>query len=175
MDSKMTDRMWHILAVVVIVAAALWLGAPALPAAAQGGEQGGYYAHTGSASVGWRAQYFGNRKLGGSPVLERRDPAPSAQPAACPGGPLRLDAWPVGRTCAGGGWTAKVFVEGHGGDCRYTYSWESQVQGGPVAGPMTFELRSASRGIAIVGQAAVTSAGQTAVVGLRIRPPEDCR
>ena len=104
-------------------------------------------------------------------------PAPSAQPAAsaCPGGPLRLDAWPVGRTCTGGGWTAKVFVEGHGGDCRYTYSWESQVQGGPVAGPMTFELRSASRGIAIVGEAAVTSAGQTAVVGLRIRPPEDCR
>jgi len=111
---------------------------------------------------------------------QRVGPAPIAspvrsQPVVCSGGPLRLDAWPVERTCTGGGWTAKIFVEGHGGDCRYTYTWERQVQGGPMAGPLTFELRSASRGIAIVGEAAVTSAGQTAVVGLRIRPPVDCR
>ena len=102
-------------------------------------------------------------------------PTPALRPTPCAGGPLRLDAWPVGQTCTGGGWQATIFVEGHGGDCQYTYAWEGQVQGGPTANSMTFELKSASRGIAIVGKASVTSAGQTVDVGLRIPPPPDCR
>jgi len=99
---------------------------------------------------------------------------PTAQPIVCAGGPLRLDAWPVGkaRDRKGGGWTATIFVEGHGGDCQYTYAWERQVQGGPISGPMTFEVKSASRGTAIVGEASVTSAGQTVKVKLYVRPPE---
>jgi hypothetical protein len=36
---------------------------------------------------------------------------------------------------------------------------------------MTFEVESADRDIAIVGEASVTSAGQTVVVGLYIPPP----
>jgi hypothetical protein len=111
------------------------------------------------------------RQVGATPV----SPTPAFRSDACAGGPLRLDAWPVGRACiAGGGWAATVFVEGHGGDCWYTYAWERQVQGGPMSSSTTFELKSASRGTAIVGEASVTSAGQTVVVGLYI-PPLDCR
>jgi len=99
---------------------------------------------------------------------------PPVPPAACVGGPLQLDAWPVGKACDGGGWKATIFVEGRGGDCRYTYNWERQLQGGPTFGPMTFEVRSASRGIAIVGEASVISGGQTVVVGLHISPPKTC-
>ena len=105
-------------------------------------------------------------------------PAPTQvpQPTPCPGGPLRLDAWPVGTACpSGGGWTATVFVQGHGGDCRYTYAWEGKPQGSPTSSSMTFEVRSASRGIAIVGVSSVASAGQTARMGLYIQPPADCR
>jgi hypothetical protein len=100
---------------------------------------------------------------------------PSVPPVACAGGQLRLDAWPVEKVCTGGGWKATIFVEGHGGDCRYTYNWERQAQGGPTSGSMTLEVRSASRGTAIVGEASVISGGQTVVVGLHISPPKTCR
>ncbi len=100
---------------------------------------------------------------------------PPVPPTVCVGGPLQLDAWPVAKTCDGGSWQATIFVEGHGGDCRYTYNWERQVQGGPTSGSMTFEVKSASRGIAIVGEVSVISGGQTVVVGLHISPPKTCR
>ncbi len=96
-------------------------------------------------------------------------PAPSVSKAS---GPLRLDAWPVGSYCTGGGWVAKVFVEGFGGDGIYTYSWERHVQGGPTPNSMVFEVKSASRGIAIVGEVSVSSAGQTVKVGRHIPPPK---
>jgi len=108
-----------------------------------------------------------------APTPTPRPIAPVAQPEPCVGGPLKLDVWPVRKTC-GGGWTATIFVQGHGGDCMYTYAWERQVKGGPTPNSMTFELKSASRGIAIVGEASVTSAGQTVVVGLHVSPPS-CR
>jgi hypothetical protein len=98
-------------------------------------------------------------------------PPPAARPAACAGGPLRLDAWPVARACTAGGWVATIFVQGHGGDCRYTYAWEGQVQGGPTANSMTFEVKSAGWRTAIVGEAAVTSAGQTVEVELYVPHP----
>lgn len=94
-------------------------------------------------------------------------------PAACAGGPVRLDAWPVSTACTGGGWKATIFVQGFGGDCRYTYAWQGQTKGGPMPGSTTFDIMSASKGIAIVGEATVTSAGQTAKVKLYVRPP-DC-
>jgi hypothetical protein len=101
-------------------------------------------------------------------------PAAPVQPAAsCSGGPVRLDAWPVGTTCTEGGWKATIFVQGYGGDCQYTYAWQGQAQGGSTPGSTTFEVKSASRGIAIVGEATVASAGQTAKVKLHVHPP-DC-
>jgi len=42
-----------------------------------------------------------------------------------------------------------------------------------MPGSTTFDIMSASKGIAIVGEATVTSAGQTAKVKLYVRPP-DC-
>jgi hypothetical protein len=93
------------------------------------------------------------------------------RPAVCEGGPLRLDAWSVATTCTAGGWKATIFVEGHGGDCRYTYAWERRVQGGPTSRSMTFDVLSAGFGTAIVGKASVTSAGQTVEVGLYIPHP----
>jgi hypothetical protein len=91
-------------------------------------------------------------------------------PTVCAGGPLRLEAWPVESVCTAGGWRATIYVKGYGGDCQYTYAWEGQTKGGPTSGPMTFELRT-TRG-AMVGTASVTSAGQTAKVGLHIRAPK---
>jgi hypothetical protein len=98
---------------------------------------------------------------------------PTSGPVSCAGGPLRLDAWSVARTCdpQGGGWTATIFVQAYGGDCRYSYAWEGRPQGGPTTGSMTFEVRSASAGSAIVGYASVTSAGQTVRVPVYVRHP----
>jgi len=55
----------------------------------------------------------------------------------------------------------------------YTYTWERVIQGGPTNGSVTFEIRIAGYDQAIVGEASVTSAGEMAVVGLYI-PPPDC-
>ena len=96
-------------------------------------------------------------------------PTTPPPPTVCEGGPLRLDAWPIDRACTGTGWRATIFVKGYGGDCQYTYAWEREVKGGPTSGPMTFELRTT--GGPMVGEASVTSAGQTAKVKLFIHRP----
>jgi hypothetical protein len=66
---------------------------------------------------------------------------------------------------------AQIFVEGFGGDGLYTYTWEGQVKGGPTPNSMVFEVKSASSGIAIVGEVGVKSAGETAEVELFVRAP----
>jgi hypothetical protein len=90
---------------------------------------------------------------------------------SCTAGPLKLDAWPIARACTAGGWVATIFVQGHGGDCRYTYEWENQVKGGPTSNSMTFQVTSAGWNTAIVGEAAVNSGGQRAEVELYIPHP----
>jgi hypothetical protein len=97
-------------------------------------------------------------------------PVATPPPSVCAGGPLRLEAWPVERVRVREGWRATVFVKGYGGDCLYTYAWEGQVKGGPTPNAITFDLTNRNRG-AMVGQVSVTSAGQTAKVGLYIYPP----
>jgi hypothetical protein len=116
------------------------------------------------------------------PIAQAPDALPSPQPiqvpqpTPCLGGPVRLDAWPVSTACrSGAGWTATIFMQGHGGDCLYTYAWEGQPKAGPTSGSTTFEVKSASRGSAIVGTSSVTSAGQTVRMGLYIQPPADCQ
>jgi serine/threonine-protein kinase len=93
-------------------------------------------------------------------------------PAECEGGPLLLDAWPVGTACTSGGWEASIFVEGRGGDCRYTYAWEGEIQAGPMSGSTTFTVSSADRYAPIIGKASVTSAGRTVTRELFVSPPE---
>ena len=100
-------------------------------------------------------------------------PTPRPQQVVCTEGPLRLEAWSVGETCIpGGGWQANIFVNGIGGDCRYTYLWEGQLKGQSKPGSMTFYVNWASRGAAIVGTATVQSAGQTVTKGVYVSPPK---
>jgi hypothetical protein len=125
-----------------------------------------YFERTGRANVRlwWRQVGAAPR-----PVVT---PSPIPQPGTCKGGPLRLDVWPVNKVCTpGGGWTATIFIQGHGGDCEYTYAWERGTLGWPTSSSMTFEVKSANSRTAIVGEAAVTSAGQIVVVGLHIPHP----
>jgi hypothetical protein len=127
-----------------------------------------------SGSHNVRVEYFeytgrANVHLSWQKSAQASVPAPT--PAVCAGGPLQLDAWPLATACTSGGWVATIFVQGHGGDCAYTYGWEHQPKGGPTANSMTFEVRSAGWNTAIVGQAYVTSAGQTVSRGLFISQP----
>jgi hypothetical protein len=121
------------------------------------------------------------RKTGDVAVVPALPPAAgspttaAARPTQCTGGPLRLEAWPVGTACAGAGWTATVFVQAEGGDCRYTYAWEGTTRAGPVPGSATFQLGNTTRGSAMVGTVSVSSGGQTAKTGLYISPPASCK
>ena len=90
----------------------------------------------------------------------------------CSGGPLRVNAWAIDKEQKGGGWVATVYVIADGGDCLYTYFWEWEARGGPMFGPITFELYS-PKVDAIVGEASVLSAGETAKISLYIRPPSE--
>ncbi|HET90225.1 MAG TPA: hypothetical protein ENN99_05735 [Chloroflexi bacterium] len=88
---------------------------------------------------------------------------------SCAGGPLQIDAWHLERRYdPGGGWTATIFVQGHGGDCLYTYAWEGEIKGGPMPGSLTFEIHSSDREGKIIGTVSVTSAGETVKTGLFI-------
>ena len=93
-------------------------------------------------------------------------PTPSTE---CAGGPLGLNSWDVSKVRTEHGWTATIFVEGHGGDCVYVYGWEGEIKGGPMSGPMTFEVSVKDCASVIVGTVSVTSVGETVKAGLHIK------
>jgi len=95
------------------------------------------------------------------PLPGAEETGSASPPSTCQGGELWLDVWPVSTSCEGatGPWTATIFVEGHGGDCMYTYTWQDEVQGGPMPGSMTFDVYSG--GGKIIGTVSVTSGGVT--------------
>ena len=97
-------------------------------------------------------------------------PSQPVTAAACEGGPLRLEAWPLDRSWIPGGWRVTIYAKARGGDCRYVYAWERKELDGPTSGSTTFEVET--RQGAMVGEVSVTSAGQSAKVGLYVRPPE---
>jgi hypothetical protein len=97
--------------------------------------------------------------------------AVSAPTGGCTAGPLTLEAWALDRAWVPGGWMATIYARASGGDCQYSYGWERQVERGPTADAVTFEVTNPQRG-AMVGEVFVTSAGKTAKVGLYIRAPE---
>jgi hypothetical protein len=125
-----------------------------------------YFERTGSALARLSWKQVG--KVASLPVSPPVTTVPSVSYA---GGPLRLDAWPVGQYCTAGGWAAKIYVQGRGGNGQYTYVWEGQVKGGPTPGSLTFEVQSAGWKTAVVGEVSVTSAGQTAEVELFVPHP----
>ena len=88
----------------------------------------------------------------------------------CGGGPLRINAYAIDKERRSGGWAATVYVIADGADCRYTYYWEREVKGGPMFGPITFELFSPTLN-AMVGEASVMSAGEVASFRLYMEPP----
>jgi hypothetical protein len=125
-----------------------------------------YFERTGRANVrvSWTKTGAGSAASVGGPS------APVV--TACNGGPLQLDAWAVAQSCTGAGWTATIFVQGHGGNCAYTYGWEDQIQGGPTSNSMTFQVHSAGWNTAITGEAWVTSGGQRAEAELFVPHPK---
>lgn len=119
-----------------------------------------------NARVSWR-------QISAAYVPPAATPMPTpARPVTPAGGPLTLDAWAVSTWCDSGGWTARMFVEGHGGASWYTYAWEGITRAGPTAGSATFDLHSASRGTAMVGRVSVTSGGQTVSRALFVAAPK---
>ncbi len=96
-------------------------------------------------------------------------------PAACGGGPLKVDAWPLERWNTEDGWRGRVYVEGRGGNCSYTYAWNdaSDVKGEALPGSLAFEVHSPRRGDVILGTVVVASGEETVRVGLYILPPGD--
>lgn len=90
----------------------------------------------------------------------------------CQGGPLQFNAWHIGKEWTDGGWVATIFVQGHGGDCSYTYAWNGESKGGPMSGSLTFKIYQTELE-SIFGTASVTSAGETIEVGLLIKPTGD--
>ena len=94
-------------------------------------------------------------------------------PADCEGGPLWIEAWYLDRVYTADGWTATIFIEGHGGNCVYTYAWEGEIKGEPMLGPITFEISHTDRSAIIMGTASVTSAGETVQESLFIEPPNN--
>ncbi|MGC9522165.1 MAG: lytic transglycosylase domain-containing protein [Anaerolineae bacterium] len=99
-------------------------------------------------------------------------PAPAV--AACSGGALTVDAWPLERVNTPEGWKVRIFAEARGGNCVYTYAWndESDVRGAGMNGPIVFEVTSSRRGAAIVGTVVVISGDVTQRVALYIPSPE---
>jgi hypothetical protein len=104
------------------------------------------------------------------PVSPPTTTLPTTPTVECAGGPLQLNAWNIAKEWTADGWMATIFVQGHGGDCMYTYTWEGEIKGGPMPGSMTFEIYMTDHQAVIMGTAAVTSAGETVEVGLFLKP-----
>ncbi len=96
-------------------------------------------------------------------------PAPS-----CAGGDFWGEAWYFERQNTPEGWKATIYATGHGGDCQYTYAWKTgeDVRGGPVSGPITFDVTSPHRNGSIIGSVLITSGDETISVGIYIPSPE---
>ena len=112
-----------------------------------------------------------------SPVTTVEVPTPTIVPTppisvTCEGGPLQIQIWPLEKHCAlDGGWGTTIFVSGQGGNCVYTYTWEGEIIGGPMTGPLTFSLHQTDRFGKIIGTASVTSEGETVSTSLFVNPP----
>ena len=84
-----------------------------------------------------------------------------------------MEAWDGEKVETDEGWKATIFVAGHGGDCMYVYTWEGEIKGGPMAGPLYFDVYGATYSDQIIGTVTVTSAGETIKKSLFIIKPDD--
>ncbi len=98
-------------------------------------------------------------------------PAPEI---ACPGGDFWIQAWPLESTVHLPSWSVRIYAEGHGGDCQYTYAWneEDDVKGQVTGGPITFVIETPHRDGNIIGTVVVSSAGETRRVQIYVPSPK---
>lgn len=138
------------------------------------------YIRTPSSQEGWVAvshlSYVGN--ISDLPIQSVTSTPDATRPTNTPTGPvsnLTFDFWdlPGAATCNGGNWTMPLFMEGHGGDDRYTYYINGQRVAGPLSGSYTYNYDgSGDSNVRITGR--VTSGdGQNAETILFAGAP-DC-
>ncbi|MBN2390554.1 MAG: transglycosylase SLT domain-containing protein [Anaerolineae bacterium] len=90
---------------------------------------------------------------------------------ACDGGPLRAEAWALKAYRSPlGGWLAVIYAKGYGGNCEYTYSWNVDIEKGPIFGSTLFELKF-DRYEDLVGTVTVRSGEEEVTVGVYIPSP----
>jgi hypothetical protein len=110
--------------------------------------------------------------LAPTPLIAATPTLTPTAPVECQGGPLQIEAWDLKKVLnLGGSWTATIYARGFGGDCLYTYYWNEELKGGPMSGPITFEVTTPDRFGTIMGTAWVTSTGETAQVRLFFEAP----
>ncbi len=93
---------------------------------------------------------------------------------ACAPEELWAEAWPAEKQYSlSGGWTVKLFARGHGGNCVYTYAWNTpdNVIAGPTSAPVFFNISTPRQDANIVGTVWVISGDQQAKVGIFVSPP----
>jgi len=98
-------------------------------------------------------------------------PTIAAPPENCEGGALTLEAWHAEKFYVEDGWVVRVCGEAHGGNCMYTYFWENEIRGGPMTGPICFEVQVGIYAETVVGTISVSSGEQTARRSLYITRP----
>ncbi|MFN2109609.1 MAG: lytic transglycosylase domain-containing protein [Anaerolineae bacterium] len=90
---------------------------------------------------------------------------------ACNGGPLRAEAWALKAYRSPlGGWIAVIYAKGYGGNCEYTYTWNVDIEKGPMFGSTLFELKL-DRYEDLVGTVTVRSGNEEVTVGVYVPSP----
>ncbi|MBN1876679.1 MAG: lytic transglycosylase domain-containing protein [Anaerolineae bacterium] len=100
-------------------------------------------------------------------------PTPTPTPI-CDGGPLWGEAWTHNTVSTPNeGWKAYIFVRGNGGNCFYTYAWNTldNVIAGPTSNFVLYEIVRDNRDHVILGTMLITSGDETVSVPVYVEPP----
>ncbi|MFZ1401356.1 MAG: protein kinase [Candidatus Promineifilaceae bacterium] len=119
----------------------------------EAGEKGFVY----SPRLDWSGDFAALPIVTGTAVSPLSSPNPnsSCSGAACP--TLTLNLYPLpGTRCETNAKFRTVFIEGSGGNGSYTYYWNNQRVGGPIAAGFAFEV-SSSDDSAVIGTGKVVS------------------
>lgn len=88
---------------------------------------------------------------------------------------LTFDFWhlPGENSCSGGGWVQAIYMEGHGGDGRYTYFIDGVQVAGPGSGSFVYQLSGSGTATARITGVVRSGDGQTREIILFV-PAPDC-
>lgn len=90
-----------------------------------------------------------------APSPQTATPGKSCAGSACPSLTMLLYPLP-GTRCEGNSKYRTIYIQGEGGDGRYTYFWNNQKVGGPLTAGFAFEVSSPD-GSAVIGTGKVIS------------------